>query len=136
MNSAKHWRWRAARYRLEGQRHRKDYTIRFPPEPGKPGEEADIWESYTLSGIGTVYSFSVVRQPPTRYEGQTPYIVALIRLEEGPLISAQLTDCDADQVDIGMPVEMVTRQLCDIGCEGLRVYAYKFRPHLITQNTE
>ena len=130
MNAAKHWRWRTARYRLEGQRHRENQTIRFPPEPNKPGEEADIWEPHTLSGRGTIYSFSVVRQPPARYEEQAPYLIALVRLNEGPLISAQLTDCETEQVDIGMPVEMVTRQLCDVGREGLRVYAYKFRPVL------
>src|SRR5262245_50561490 len=128
MDLAKHWRLRAARYRLEGQRHRTTGVVRFPSEPII--DAADLWETQSLSGAGRIYSFSVVRQPPAGYEDQTPYILALVRLAEGPLITAQLTDCDAESVAIGMPVEMVTRRLRDLGPEGLIVYGYKFRPRL------
>ena len=81
---------------------------RFPPEPAAEG-----WEPYTLSGAGTIYSFTVVRQPSDGYEERSPAILALVTLAEGPRITAQLTDCDADQVAIDMPVEMVTRRLRD-----------------------
>jgi uncharacterized OB-fold protein len=129
MDLAKHWRQRAARYRLEGQRHRESGVVRFPPER-EGGQTAESWEPHRLSGAGTVYSFAVVRQPSNGYEGQSPAILALITLAEGPRITAQLTDCDADQVAIGMPVEMVTRRLRDLGPEGLIIYGYKFRPQL------
>jgi len=57
--------------------------------------------------------------------------VALIKLEEGPLVTAQLTDLDNGKVEIGAPVEMVTRKLRQDGDErGLLVYGYKFRPVL------
>jgi uncharacterized OB-fold protein len=59
-----------------------------------------------------------------------PYTVALVRLEEGPLVTAQITDVDADQVSIGMPVEMVTRRVQTSGEQGAIVYGYKFRPVL------
>jgi uncharacterized protein len=126
MDLAKHWRQRAARYRLEGQRHRESGAIRFPPEPTAEG-----WEPYILSGAGTIYSFTVVRQPSDGYEDQSPAILALVTLAEGPRITAQLTDCDADQVAVDMPVEMVTRRLRDLGPDGLIVYGYKFRPQLV-----
>lgn len=83
-----------------------------------------------LSGRGAVYSFSLVRQPPDGYEAQTPYIVALVKLDEGPLVSAQLTDCDAAEVQIDMPVEATTRRLRDLGPNGLILYGYKFRPRV------
>jgi uncharacterized OB-fold protein len=129
MDLAKHWRLRAARYRLEGQRNLATGEVRFPPEPASDAA-AEQWEPHTLSGAGTIYSFSVVRQPPAGYEAQGPYIVALIRLAEGPLITAQLTDCDPQDVTIDMPVEMVTRRLRDLGPDGLIVYGYKFRRQL------
>ena len=37
--------------------------------------------------------------------------MALVKLTEGPMVTAQLTDVEADQVKVGMPVEMVTRKL-------------------------
>jgi uncharacterized OB-fold protein len=130
MDLAKHWRLRAARYRLEGQRHQTTGEVRFPAESATD-VEAQEWEPYSLSGAGTIYSFSVVRQPPAGYEEQTPYILALVRLAEGPLITAQLTDCDPQDVMIDMPVEMTTRRLRDLGPDGLIVYGYKFRPRLV-----
>jgi len=75
-----------------------------------------------------VYSFSTLYQAPEGYEEYVPYTVALIKLEEGPLVTAQLTDVDPEQVRIGMPVEMVTRKLREEGREGMIVYGYKFRP--------
>jgi uncharacterized OB-fold protein len=129
MDLAKHWRRRAARYRLEGQRHRESGAVRFPPEPAG-GSAAEAWEPHTLSGSGRVYSFAVVRQPPAGYDEQSPYILALVKLAEGPMITAQITDCDAEQVAIDMPVEMVTRRLRDLGQDGLIVYGYKFRPRV------
>jgi uncharacterized OB-fold protein len=67
---------------------------------------------------------------PHGYEEQKPYTVALIQLEEGPLVTAQLTDLDSQEVRIGLPVEMVTRKLREEGEEGQIVYGYKFRPLL------
>ena len=129
MDLAKHWRQRAARYRLEGQRQRESGVVRFPPESaGTPAAEA--WEPHTLSGAGMIYSFAVVRQPPAGHEDQSAYILALVKLAEGPMITAQITDCDAEQVAIDMPVEMVTRRLRDLGPDGLIVYGYKFRPRI------
>jgi uncharacterized OB-fold protein len=45
------------------------------------------------------------------------------------MVTAQLTDVDNNAVEIGMPVEMVTRKMRNDGDErGLIVYGYKFRP--------
>ena len=129
MDLAKHWRQRAARYRLEGQRHRQSGEVRFPPEP-VGGYIDEAWEPHVLNGTGMIYSFTLVRQAPAGYQEQSPYILALIKLSEGPMITAQITDCDADQVTIDMPVEMVTRRLCTLGSDGLIVYGYKFRPRV------
>jgi uncharacterized OB-fold protein len=59
-----------------------------------------------------------------------PYTIALVKLEEGALVTAQLTDVANEEVEIGMPVEMVTRKLSTQGEEGLIIYGYKFRPQL------
>jgi len=57
--------------------------------------------------------------------------VALVQLDEGPVVTAQLTDLDGQDVKIGMPVEMVTRKIRDDGNQrGIIVYGYKFRPVL------
>jgi len=80
-----------------------------------------------------VYSFSTVYDAPGNYQHYRPYTVALVKLEEGPVVTAQLTDVDPEDVEIGMPVEMVTRRLTEEGEEGLILYGYKFRPILQRQ---
>lgn len=88
------------------------------------------FEDRVLSGYGEVYSYSTMYNVPVGYEEQKPYTVALIRLDEGPIVTAQLTDVDIEQVRIGLRVEMVTRRLREEGQEGQIIYGYKFRPAL------
>ncbi|MEX2029774.1 MAG: Zn-ribbon domain-containing OB-fold protein [Anaerolineales bacterium] len=87
-------------------------------------------EPYKFSGRGEIYSFTTVSDAPAEFSEFTPYAVALIRLEEGPLLTAQVTDLDGTPLRIGMPVEMVTRKLHAEGEKGTLVYGYKFRPVL------
>jgi uncharacterized OB-fold protein len=83
-------------------------------------------ERFTFAGTGEVYSFTTLQDPPEGFEDQAPYTLALIKLDEGPLITAQLTDLDGP-VSIGDRVEMVTRKLTTEGPRGMIVYGYKFR---------
>lgn len=46
------------------------------------------------SGRGVVHSFSVVHRSPDPEAYPPPYTVALVRLEEGPLIFTRLVDVD------------------------------------------
>ena len=57
-------------------------------------------------------------------------VVAVVRLDEGPLVTAQLTDCDPGDLRIGLPVEVVIRRVGDAEPDGLLAYGYKFRPRL------
>jgi hypothetical protein len=130
MDIARHWRERGTRYRMEAIRNRQSGELRFPPRPLAPGERAEDWEQVTLSGKGELYSFAMVHRAAHGFEQQGPYPVALVQLAEGPLVAAQLTDCDEAELRIGMPLEMVTRRLKDSDPDGVLVYGYKFRPQL------
>lgn len=83
-------------------------------------------ERYTFAGTGEVYSFTTLQEPPEGFDDQAPYTLALVKLDEGALVTAQLTDLDAP-VQIGDRVEMVTRKLTTEGSKGMIVYGYKFR---------
>lgn len=76
---------------------------------------------------GTVYSYTLVQEPAAEFVAQAPFYLALVELEDGAMIAAQLTDVDGE-VAIGDTVEMVTRKLTTDGQRGMIVYGYKFRP--------
>lgn len=88
-------------------------------------------EHVAMTGRGEIYSFTTMYNVPKGFEEQKPYSVALVKLDDGPVITAQLTDVDAADIRIGMRVEMVTRKLREEGEEGQIIYGYKFRPMLI-----
>jgi hypothetical protein len=83
----------------------------------------------SLGNMGTLYSFTIVTEAPDGYDDQAPYIVGLVKLDDGPTLTAQITDVDGD-IQIGDRVEMVTRKLTTEGERGMIVYGYKFRPLL------
>jgi uncharacterized protein len=128
MEISRHWRLRQQRYGLVGEVCPHCEVKIFPPRDVCPNCAGEAKTPYTFSGKGEVYSFTTVYDAPEGYEGTTPYTVALIKLEEGPLVTAQLTDVDNGKVEIGTPVEMVTRKLREDGNRGMLVYGYKFRP--------
>ena len=145
MEIPRHWRLKKQRYGLVGEVCRHCDEKIFPPRDICPncGDEAN--EKFTFSGRGEVYSYTTVYEAPAGYETNVPYTVALVKLNEGPMITAQLTDfpthketqiiddepreVDVITVDIGDPVEMVTRKMRNDGDErGIIIYSYKFRP--------
>lgn len=130
MEVARHWRTRNQRYSLVGEICESCGNRIFPPRDLCPECEAPAKTPYTFSGLGEVYSYSTVYYAPEGYDDNIPYTVALVKLEEGPLVTAQLADVEPQEVSIGMPVEMVTRKVREEGERGVIVYGYKFRPRL------
>ena len=127
MEISRNWRLQKQRYGLVGEVCDHCGAKLFPPRDVCPECAEEAKTLYQFSGKGEVYSFTTVYDAPEGYEEQAPYTVALIKLEECPLVSAQLTDVDNGKVSIGTPVEMVTRKLRQDGERGMLVYGYKFR---------
>jgi uncharacterized OB-fold protein len=90
------------------------------------------WQPIRLSGRGKIYSFTTISvggAPPEfsaqqRFSGSYP--VAVVELEEGPKIVAQLTDCEFSELKIGLAVESVFRGIYEE--DGIIRYGIKFRP--------
>jgi uncharacterized OB-fold protein len=80
----------------------------FPPVTFCPGTlERPEWVE--ASGRGTVFSWIVVRHPVPRdiYADQVPYVVALVTLEEGCRMAANIVGCAPEDVTANMPLEIV-----------------------------
>jgi uncharacterized protein len=134
MEISRHWRLKKQRYSLVGEICPHCQAKIFPPRDICPNCSGEAKTPYTFSGKGEVFSYTTIYEPPDGYQGYAPYTVALVKLTEGPMITAQLTDVDNNKVSIGMPVEMVTRKLREDGDRGVILYGYKFRPLLATSS--
>jgi uncharacterized OB-fold protein len=61
------------------------------------------WEE--ISGLGTVHTFTIVRQQGAKpFRDLIPYVVAIIELDEGPRMMGNITGCAIEDVTIGMAV--------------------------------
>lgn len=90
-------------HRLLIQRCTGCAALRHPPRPMCPRCNSLTWDTVESSGRGTVYSFVMPQHP--RYPWfEYPYIVALVELEEGTRLVANLSGVAPEDVTIGMPV--------------------------------
>jgi hypothetical protein len=69
-------------------------------------------------GRGTVHSFTIIRRAPLpAFTDRVPYVVALIDLEEGPRMMANILGEDALQTCIGDAVEVCFEERGDGGAK-------------------
>ena len=129
MEVPRHWRLQKQRLGLVGEVCPHCQAKIFPARDVCPECGGEAKTAFRFSGRGEVYSFTTMFSVPAGFEQNAPYTVALVKLEEGPIITAQLTDVGEEKVEIGTPVEMVTRRIKQDGDErGMLIYGYKFRP--------
>ncbi len=70
------------------------------------GSESLAWRP--ASGRGHIYSFTIVRQAAhPSFAAEVPYVYALIELEEGVRMIANVIHTDPESVYIGQPVKAV-----------------------------
>ena len=63
--------------------------------------------SVVASGRGKVFSFTEVRHAiHPNFSATVPYVVADVELDEGPIMTSNVTDVPPEDVFIGMPVEV------------------------------
>jgi uncharacterized OB-fold protein len=80
----------------------------FYPRIACPHCSADSLEWVQASGKGTVYSYTVVEaNAPSAFLADMPFVVAVIRLEEGVQMLSNVIGCDPQDVECDMPVEVV-----------------------------
>ncbi len=123
-----HWRLIPQRYNLIGTECRTCGEKFFPPRDWCPKcRRKGIIHEFKFSGKGEVYSYSVVHVPPAGFEFLKPYVLGIIKLREGPLVTAQVVDCKPDDVKIGKKVSLVFRKIIADGDAGIIRYGYKFK---------
>ena len=72
------------------------------------------WEWARSSGRGSIFSWTVVaRALHPAFQHDVPLAPTVIELEEGVRLLSQVVDCPPDELEIGMPVEVVFDAVTD-----------------------
>lgn len=88
--------------------------FRYYPRPFCPECRSPEFEWTRCSGRGTVYSFTVVHRPLTRwFKDKMPLVCAIVELEEGTRMMSDVVGVDPDAVTVGMPVRVEFEDVTD-----------------------
>jgi len=131
MVTARFWRENPSRYNLAAKRCNNCGKVFFPPRAVCSvchRKSLGKMECIHLKGEGEVYSFTVVHEAPSHFEMLKPYVVVMVKMDEGVMLTSQLIDVGAKDVRIGMRVRATLRRLGEDGPAGVIYYGYKFAP--------
>jgi len=127
---ARFWREIPQRYNFMGNQCGACDRVFFPPRESCPHcrrKSIGVMKEVKLSGKGEVVTYTIIHVGPEDFEDQTPYPIAIIRLEEGPQVTGQIVDTPLEDVKIGMKVEGTFRKIQQDGHTGAIYYGYKFK---------
>ena len=82
-------------------------AYRFPPVVLCRECLAEEHRWVPTSGTGTVYSYVVQHRPATpAFTADLPYVVAIVELDEGPLMLTNIVGCSPDEIEVGARVRV------------------------------
>jgi uncharacterized OB-fold protein len=116
--------WEATRRgELRLQRCKDCRHVWYPAGTNCPKCLSTSFEWGPMSGRGTVWSFIVYHHCWHReFEKEIPYNVAMIQLDEGPIVITNVVDVKNEAIKVGMPVKVVFEPATD------EVTLFKFKP--------
>lgn len=77
---------------------------------------------------GKIISWTLIRIPPAGFENQAPYPVAIIKLENGKTIIAQMVDYEEKDLKFGQKVVTILRRTVQPESGDVIPYGVKVRP--------
>jgi len=102
----------ARRQQLLLQHCRACGHVWHPPTPICPACQAKDYDWQPACGRGRIYSYTVVHHPAhVAVKDAVPYLVALVTLEEGPRVVANILDTPMEEVRIDMAVSLTFREI-------------------------
>ncbi|HEU0204480.1 MAG TPA: Zn-ribbon domain-containing OB-fold protein [Burkholderiaceae bacterium] len=97
----------------------------FRPEVACTHCFATDWRWVDASGRATLYSYSIVHRAPAP-GFKTPYVFAIVELEEGVTMFSNIVGCEPEDVRIGMALEVIFEKIAP------GVHLPKFRPATVS----
>ena len=75
---------------------------------------SDNLEWKPVSGKGKIYTYSVVHRPVSKaFASEVPYVVAIVELDEGARMMANVVECDPEKLQINDRVSVVFDPVSD-----------------------
>ncbi len=99
--------------------------VSFPPRRVCPSCGEKDFEPVALKPEGRVVTYTVIHVGAEEFALQVPYVIGIIETTEGARMTAQIVDCNPDEIAIDCQVSLVTRKIQTEGNSGILQYGYK-----------
>lgn len=97
--------WEATREKkLVIQYCRKSGKYQFFPRPCSIFTGRRDLEWREVSGKGTIFTYTIARRAREPFSGHEPFFIATVTLDEGVNVLANIVNCGADEMKIGLKV--------------------------------
>jgi uncharacterized OB-fold protein len=128
MSVPRFWRRVKNIYNLIGTHCGKCGEYFYPPRNMCPRcRRNGVIVPFKFNGLGEVVTYTIVHSAAKDYAKHAPYILAIIKLDEGPHLTSQVI-CDHSEIHIGMRVKSAFRKLGEESEKGMIYYGTKFVP--------
>jgi len=81
-----------------------------------------------IGKTGSIISWTMIRVPPDGFSQQAPYPLAVVRLDGGVQITAQIVDWEEKELKTNQKVTTVIRRTIDAAADGVIPYGIKVKP--------
>ena len=81
-------------------------TVFLPPKPMCTSCFSDNMEWIKIEGTGKLLSYTIIHVAPEQFQSMVPYIVGIIKFEEGVCLPGIIRNVPAEQIKIGMKLKV------------------------------
>lgn len=113
------------RFRLESGICESCNYIAFPPRLICPKCGSKTFKTIKLKPEGKILTFTIIHVADDDLALETPFAVGIVETKEGARLTAQIVDCDLDEIKIGQQVKLMLRRIRKEGHAGILQYGYK-----------
>ena len=128
MLTARIWRERGRRYRNEAARCCRCSKVHYPPLSVCTACGSRELEAVTMAETGRVITHTAIHVAPPEFASHVPYVVAVLEMDDGARLMAQVADVEPADVTSGMRVRLEFRKIREEGRSGLICYGHKAVP--------
>lgn len=128
MPTARGWREYPQRYRYEAAVCTKCSKWHFPPRLVCDKCGSEEFETREMQRTGKILTHTIIRVPPAPFKDQSPYAMAVIEMDDGPRLTAQVVDWHEGQLTTGQRIKLEFRRIHNDGEAGTINYGYKAVP--------
>jgi uncharacterized OB-fold protein len=112
-NASRHYWQSAADGRLVVQRCTSCAAFQFYPRALCTSCAGET-EWVEASGRGTLHTYTIIRQNRSpAFAALSPYAVGIVELDEGVRMMSNIVDCDVEELQVGMALEVVLVKAAD-----------------------